>query len=94
MQQRIYRLPQTTTIIAKKNSVIFSKSTQASEDNSNDNEYQAYSSLLSEPEYFDRLFEKLNLPPPLCERVWDLLMKLPTNSIMESKFLHVNVCYN
>lgn len=93
MQQRIYRLPQ-TTIIAKKFSLPLSKSTQASNNDNEDNEYQAYSSLLSEPVYFDRLFEKLNLPPPLCERVWDLLMKLPTNAIMESKFLHVNVCYN
>lgn len=37
------------------------------------------SQILSQPNYFDRLFSLLSLPEPLGNLVWDLLMELPTN---------------
>jgi len=84
-EKRINQIPQ-TKVIAKKAYTVTSSESNLSK--ALDNEYQAYSSLLSE-HYFDPLFEKLSLPPPLCGRVWSLLMKLPTNVALKSKLFEL-----
>jgi len=85
-EKRINQISQ-TKVIAKKAFTIPSSESKLCK--VSDNEYQAYSSLLSGEDYFKPLFEKLNLPPPLCGRVWNLLMKLPTNLTLKSKLVEL-----
>lgn len=47
--------------------------------------------LLSSELYFRQLFKLLSLPSPICLDVWDIIMRIPTNSQMKLALTNIKV---
>lgn len=51
-------------------------------------------SILSSEVYFKQLFKLLSLPHPISEGIWDIIMRLPTNTHMKALLTDIQaVCF-